>query len=195
VTAGNFREDLYYRIACLSVRLPALRERLDDIEVLGKDLLGPVAETMNQKFQLTPAAMDRLRLYDYPGNVRELRNILFIAATHAVAGKINEEIIEIVLQQVSRRMGQQGEGASVESPQAAAPPGKTNGSLQDVEAQHISQLLQQHNNNRRKVAQELGISERTLYRKLKRYHLGRPDRPRRAGDSSPADCRSGKGTQ
>jgi transcriptional regulator with GAF, ATPase, and Fis domain len=174
VRDGHFREDLYYRIACLSVRLPALRERLDDIEVLAKDLLGPVAETMNQKFQLTPAALDRLRLYDYPGNVRELRNILFIAATHAIAGKIDEHVIEVVLQQVSRRMEHQTKGASVESPQAdapASPNGKTNGSLQDVEAQHISQLLQQHNNNRRQVAQALGISERTLYRKLKRYNL------------------------
>jgi DNA-binding NtrC family response regulator len=175
VSAGQFREDLYYRIACLSVRLPALRERMNDIEVLAPDLLGPVGQTMNQRFKLTPAAIERLKSYDYPGNVRELRNILFIAATHSNEGEIDDAVIEIVLQQLSRGRGQQGQAAPVEDRQVApaTPPataGNGNG-LQEVEAQHIAELLQQHKGNRREVATALGISERTLYRKLKRYDL------------------------
>ena len=173
VTAGQFREDLYYRIACLSVRLPALRERLDDIEVLAPDLLGPVGQTMNQRFKLTPAAIERLKLYNYPGNVRELRNILFLAATRATAGEIDDATIEAVMQQLSHGRKHQGQAVPAETPQAAtvSPPGIARNSLHEVEAQHISALLQQHHDNRRQVAAALGISERTLYRKLKRYNL------------------------
>jgi PAS domain S-box-containing protein len=173
VSAGNFREDLYYRIACLSVRLPALRERLNDIEMLAPDLLGPVGQTMNQKFKLTPAAIERLKSYDYPGNVRELRNILFIAATHSSAGEIDDAVIETVLQQLSRGRENQLQDAPVADQQAATvtPPGKASNALHEVEARHISELLQQHQGNRREVAVALGISERTLYRKLKRYNL------------------------
>jgi transcriptional regulator with PAS, ATPase and Fis domain len=173
VTAGDFREDLYYRIACLSIRLPALRERLDDIKVLVHDLLGPVSQSMNQKFNLTPAAIERLKLYHYPGNVRELRNILFIAATHSNEGEIDDAVIETVLQQLAHGRQHQGQDAPVESPQVATGvlPGMPGNGLHDVEARHISELLQQYHDNRRQVAAALGISERTLYRKLKRYHL------------------------
>ena len=177
VSAGQFREDLYYRIACLSIRLPALRERLNDIEVLAPDLLGPVSKTMNQRFKLTPAAIERLKLYKYPGNVRELRNILFIAATHSNGEEIDDVVIETVLQQVARGRDHQGQSAptpvpvAVQQSETATPAGNTRGSLHDVEAQHILALLQKHHDNRRLVAEELGISERTLYRKLKRYHL------------------------
>ncbi|RLA00410.1 MAG: Fis family transcriptional regulator [Gammaproteobacteria bacterium] len=173
VSAGQFREDLYYRIACLSIRLPALRERLDDIEILAPDLLGPVSQSMNQKFKLTLAAIERLKLYDYPGNVRELRNILFIAATHSSGGDIDNVVIETVLQQLAHGRQHQHQEATVESRQAetASRPGMTGNGLHDVEAKHISALLQQHHDNRKQVAAALGISERTLYRKLKRYNL------------------------
>jgi transcriptional regulator with GAF, ATPase, and Fis domain len=173
VTAGHFREDLYYRIACLSVRLPALRQRLDDLEVLAPDLLGSVGQTMNQKYELTPAAMERLKSYEYPGNVRELRNILFIAATHSIAGKIDDTVIETVLRQLSHHSKHPGQNAPVAAGQVAtvSPPGKSREALHEVETRHISELLQQYHDNRRQVAAALGISERTLYRKLKRYHL------------------------
>jgi len=173
VSAGQFREDLYYRVACLSVRLPALRERLDDIEILAPDLLGPVGKTMNRNFTLTQAAIERLRLYKYPGNVRELRNILFIAATHSSAGEIDDAVIETVLQQLAHGRKYQTQDAHGEVLQVAteALPGKSGNGLHEVEARHISELLQQHHDNRRKVAAALGISERTLYRKLKKYHL------------------------
>jgi len=173
VSTGQFREDLYYRIACLAIRLPALRERLDDIEILAPDLLGPVSQSMNQKFKLTPGAIERLKLYDYPGNVRELRNILFIAATHSNGGGIDDAVIETVLQQLAHGRKHQHQETTVEARQAETEsrPGMTGNGLHDVEAKHISALLQQHHDNRKQVAAALGISERTLYRKLKRYNL------------------------
>jgi transcriptional regulator with GAF, ATPase, and Fis domain len=175
VTDGQFREDFYYRIACLAVRLPPLRERLDDIGLLANDLLELVSRTMPQDFTLSPEAVEQLKHYDYPGNVRELRNILFIAATQSKHGEISASTVEEVMRVHSRSRVREksvqvvdtGAGASAAAPAAGKP-----ASLQELEAQHIGDLLEKHNGNRRLVAQELNISERTLYRKLKKYSLG-----------------------
>jgi two-component system response regulator AtoC len=177
VTAGQFREDLYYRIACLAVRLPPLRERLDDIGLLAENLLDPVGRTLSRRFALTADAIDLLKQYDYPGNVRELRNILLIAATHSTNGEIGAPLINEVLLGQARNGTQTPEATdkTVQEGISATPPGGSlatgAATLHDVEARHIADLLAQHNNNRRKVADLLNISERTLYRKLKRYHL------------------------
>ena len=180
VTTGRFREDLYYRIACLAVRLPPLRERLDDIQLLVPELLGPVSNTMSRDFNVTADALDRLRQYDYPGNVRELRNILFIAATHSSSGEIDEATVDEVLEiQVRAHSKPQPCPEPVEtgsvSSDAVIPPSTQSASISmdNVEARHIDRLLEQFDNNRRKVAEALGISERTLYRKIKKYDLGK----------------------
>lgn len=172
VKAGQFREDLYYRIACLAVRLPPLRERLDDVGVLAPNLLELISRTMSRDFELSSDAVEQLKQYDYPGNVRELRNILFIAATHSSSsGIIDTETVVNVLQ----LHAQSRSHADLPGPVVAAIPAEptpiAGASLLDIEAQHIKRLLQEHSNNRRRVATALGISERTLYRKLKRYGL------------------------
>ena len=180
VTAGQFREDLYYRIACLAVRLPPLRERLDDIKLLAPALLSPICRASARRLSLTDDAIARLKQYHYPGNIRELRNVLYIAATQSGNGDITGTLIDDVFQQLSRNGSQpvdtMGDPApsrqedqvlaetSRKSPVSAA-------TLQDVEAHHIAELLERFRNNRRKVAEHLHISERTLYRKLKRYHI------------------------
>jgi two-component system response regulator AtoC len=173
VKEGQFREDLYYRIACLAVRLPPLRERIDDIGMLVPNLLEPISNTMSRRFTLTDAAVDRLKQYNYPGNVRELRNILFIAATHSSTGEIDVDIIKAVFE-----MHMQGKVQPCqirlqdESPDTApAPEQAPAASLHDVEARHIASLLVQHGGSRKDVARVMGISERTLYRKLKQYKL------------------------
>jgi transcriptional regulator with PAS, ATPase and Fis domain len=178
VTAGQFREDLYYRIACLAVRLPPLRERLDDIGILAANLLDPVSRTLSRRFTLTDEAVEMLKQYRYPGNVRELRNILFIAATHSSSGEIGASSISEVLREQSGN-GARATAAPSEPVQQQESPARPSrsmpltagGTLHDVEARHIAELLTQHHNNRRKVAELLEISERTLYRKLKRYQL------------------------
>jgi PAS domain S-box-containing protein len=178
VKAGRFREDLYYRIACLAVRLPPLRDRLDDIQLLVPELLGPVSNTMSRRFNITAGALDALMEYDYPGNVRELRNILFIAATHSRSDEIDAATVEEVLKIQARSQARPQpcpeplDSTSVDaSVTAALPPRETSASLEEIEMQHISRLLGEFNNNRRKVAEALGVSERTLYRKLKKYNL------------------------
>ena len=173
VKAGQFREDLYYRIACLAVRLPPMRERMDDVGMLAPNLLELISRTMSRNFELTAGAIEQLKQYHYPGNVRELRNILFIAATHSSEGSIDADTIIEVLQIHAQSRAQPCPPRTVEvAAMPAAPVVDAASSLHDVEAQHISQLLQQYNNNRRRVAETLGISERTLYRKLKKYGLG-----------------------
>lgn len=180
VREGHFREDLYYRIACLTVRLPSLRERIDDIEVLSRSLLDPVCQTMQRRFYLASDAIARLKAYDFPGNIRELRNILFVAVTHSKRAEISAEKIDQVIEQLtrgrSRQPGDQVRGP--EEPPAAVTrtPAEPEGrepiaSLEANEARHISSLLARYGGNRRQVAQSLGISERTLYRKLKKYSL------------------------
>jgi len=182
VQAASFREDLYYRIACLTVRLPNLRERLDDIPVLANSLLEPVNLTMRRRFVLAPEALDRLKTYHYPGNIRELRNILYVAATHSTDETIHAPVIDTVISQMARNQASTKPSAdeSATPPAPAESPvgplqtrvnGNGSSSLIDVEARHIRELLDRYAGNRRRVAEDLGISERTLYRKLKKYEL------------------------
>jgi len=173
VKAGQFREDLYYRIACLAIRMPPLRERLEDIEYLVTSLMERINKVMKQSFIMQPDAIRRLRQYDYPGNIRELRNILFVAASRCSMNTIDADLIDRVLeehvQHTQRRTATSDLTSGVDrapaSASAAAP------TLKDVEARHIAELLQKHNHSRKQVAAALGVSERTLYRKLKRYAL------------------------
>jgi len=182
VQAASFREDLYYRIACLTVRLPSLRERLEDIPMLANSLLEPVNHTMRRRFTLAPDALDRLKAYHYPGNIRELRNILYVGATHSTDDVIQSSVIDSVIGQMARNQASQKPFA--EEPAARSVPaqspvrpfqaqvnGNGSSSLVDVEARHIKELLDSYAGNRRRVADDLGISERTLYRKLKKYNL------------------------
>jgi len=174
VTSGVFREDLYYRIACLNIRLPSLRDRLDDVPVLAKNLLDGINRSMHSSYQLMPDAFEHLKTYKYPGNVRELRNILFIAATRSHDRSINAALIDSVINNLPNCINpdvvaddQFSRAAQVTPPPAGAGEQVT---LKDIEAQHISELLDKYHGNRKKAADALGISERTIYRKLK--HLG-----------------------
>ncbi len=173
VKAGQFREDLYYRIACLTIRMPPLRERLDDIDVLVMSLLERICETMKKQLTLQPEAITCLRQYDYPGNIRELRNILFVAASHSHSNTIDAELIAGVLDEHAENRQRKASGTErqsrAEADSAAGPAAAP--TLKDIEARHIAELLQKHNYSRKQVAAALGVSERTLYRKLKRYAL------------------------
>jgi transcriptional regulator with PAS, ATPase and Fis domain len=181
VKEGRFREDLYYRIACLTVRMPSLRERGEDIPLLANSLLAPIGRSMNRRLYVTPNAQAQLQTYDYPGNIRDLRNILFVAATHSQNGHIDKAMIDQAMGQLRRTLEQyppaatEGMAVSEAGPEPGASAGNTGvntaASLKDLEARHIAELLASHAGNRRKVAGELGVSERTLYRKLKKHQL------------------------
>ena len=175
VLAGTFREDLYYRIACLNIRLPGLRERLEDVPVLAQSLLEGINRSMRCSYHLTPDANTRLKKYQYPGNVRELRNILFIAATHSRNREIDASLINNVINNMPHcnepdiaELNQPGPDRAVAPESVAGGPAPT---LKDIEEQHIRTLLDQYHGNRKQVADTLGISERTIYRKLRRLGI------------------------
>jgi len=200
VQAGRFRADLYYRVACFSVELPALRERAEDIPLLVEALLEAIREKDGRPYTLTPDAIALLRAHTFPGNVRELRNIVQVAAAcsdgnrvtadhlalalpmhgrpDALAGEAHGTFAEDVVVRretgahhapMSGRKERASPGGHRRDEQAEPPASATR--LRDIEEQTIRSMLAEHGGHRRTVADRLGISERTLYRKLKRYGL------------------------
>lgn len=169
VEQGSFRADLYYRIAGISITIPPLRERRTDIAPLIKAMLEKTKGSNGVAGRITDDALGMLQLYDYPGNIRELYNILQKAVAVSTGGLITADLLQLnnfanvyINPLADRRK-------SSRDPKAYVP--STNRSLTDVEATHIESLLHQHDGHRAKVAEELCISERTLYRKLKQYNL------------------------
>ena len=209
IESKNFREDLYYRIACLNIQVPSLRERLQDVPLLTEALLDGISKSTGQCHQLSADSLMELQTYHYPGNIRELRNILSVAAAHAKDGKIDAQNIAAVVKcsksrrrtsstrrasdiGIEKRRRPETIGLATQAAQAnerrrAADVGFDSSrrpetgsfataeadehSLKNVESKHIARLLKLHNGNRRQVATALGISQRTMYRKLKRYSL------------------------
>ncbi|MDT0497275.1 sigma-54-dependent Fis family transcriptional regulator [Algiphilus sp. W345] len=150
VAAGSFRQDLYYRISAFPIRLPALRERSEDLPLLIDSLLQRIAGSAAPS--IDPAAMKRLSLYAYPGNVRELRNILERARLFADDGCIHVEHLSVELREAQAR--------------PSARPGRGQG-----EQARLAHALAVFRGTRSELAQHLGMSERTLYRRLRELGL------------------------
>jgi two-component system NtrC family response regulator len=153
VAAGDFREDLMYRINTFEIFLPPLRDRLDDIPELAEHLLGRFrGKTGPGSKQITEDAIAALKAHVWPGNVRELANVIEHATILCDGGPIAAAHLPA---QFNRR---QLTGS------AASHPGPI--SLRDLEMQAIYQALERHGGNKPKAADELGISLKTLYNKL-----------------------------
>ncbi|WP_300161945.1 sigma-54 dependent transcriptional regulator [Solidesulfovibrio sp.] len=162
VEAGRFREDLYYRLNVVSVPVPPLRERVEDIPLLAQFFLGRFAEKNRKRIKgFTPAAMDHLVRCAWPGNVRELEN----AVERAVILSVGEYVTERELPLCDPR----------EAPptSAAAPEGGASGlagrPLDDVEREVILATLDSCDGNKSEAARVLGITRATLHKKLKKY--------------------------
>lgn len=169
VEQGTFRADLYYRIAGISITIPPLRERRTDIQPLVQAMLEHAKANNGGTARISRESLELLEQYDYPGNIRELHNILQKAVAVSTTGLITPDLLQLnnfasVLTPLTDRRAHTPEAKSNIAP-------STNCSLSDVEATHIESLLHQYNGHRAKVAEELRISERTLYRKLKQYNL------------------------
>jgi DNA-binding NtrC family response regulator len=175
VADGSFRSDLLYRINGFQIDLAPLRERSEDIEPLTRHLLNDVGGTTPP--ELDALAMDALRSYSWPGNVRQLKNTLERAVILSNNGRvtINELPPEVLRPAVAAPLTAltSPAGAPADfSPQVAASPT----SLRDVERQQILSALEQTGWHRGKTAEILGISPSTLYRRLRDYNL--ESRPR-----------------
>jgi two-component system, NtrC family, response regulator AtoC len=158
VKAGRFREDLFYRLNVVMLRLPPLRERQEDIPLLASYFLRMYSEANHKLIRhITPEAMALLGRYHWPGNVRELQHTI----ERAVTLTMNSALLPADL---PPRLQQQ---AVLPRP-GSSPPLLT---LEELEKQHIQAVLRATQGNKKRAAQILGINRRSLYRMAKRYGL------------------------
>lgn len=170
VEAGEFRHDLYYRIAGIDLHLPSLRERSSDIPALAQAIVKRITRVGMPHYKFTQDALEKLQGYTFPGNIRELKNILLKAVSESNNGIISAANIHLSQQAEKLRLNTPHE-LPVEVIRQAITDKNPNASIAELEAEHIAKLLLSYNGHRRNVADTLGISERTLYRKLKLYNL------------------------
>ena len=157
----KFRQDLYFRIKGVNVSLPALRDRAEDIPALTEYFLKEATAEIGSKLTgITDAAMTALVNYDWPGNIRQLRNCI---RTMVVMCDRDELDARDIPPEIAQRP-QLGAGSRAAGALAGV-------SLNELEKQAIIDTLAKTGNNREKAAKILGIGERTLYRKIKEYNL------------------------
>jgi len=160
VDEGSWRKDLYYRLEALSLEVPPLRDRLEDIPELVAHFTARIAaERELPGLTLTEPALDALHAYGFPGNVRELRNALARAAVFCDGGQIDVTHLPTRIRA----------GADRHRPGGDDPLGigaEPKPSLEQVELRYIRWILETTDNNKRRAAEILGIGRRTLYRKL-----------------------------
>ncbi len=154
VVAGRFRQDLYYRLRVIELRVPPLRERRDDILPLARLLLAEATERLGRRVSgLSPDAADQLLRYSWPGNVRELGNAIERAVALCEGSRVERDDLP-------------------EEVRAAPPsllPGDSPRTLEAMEREYILAVLARNGGNRARTAEQLAIGVATLYRKLKQY--------------------------
>lgn len=155
VRKGNFREDLFYRVNTVTIQIPPLRKRPDDIPLLIQQFLGENGKRAGSSRSLTPQAMEILKRYRWPGNVRELQNTVERLKILVDSDVITESDIPF----------------NVRNPEGGTDSldGANTFLLSQVEKRHILRVLSHFNGNKTRAANALGITVKTLYNKLAQY--------------------------
>ena len=162
VAAGDFREDLFYRLNLITIRLPALRERRSDIALLARHILTDVARSYGLgPATLAPQALEWLTAQPWPGNIRQLKQTL--ERTLLLVGKTELKQADFIA------AGQHEHGGTASANRRLGVDGMT---LEQVERHMIAHALDQHQGNISRVAKALGLSRTALYRRLERHGLG-----------------------
>lgn len=160
VASGRFRSDLYFRVSTIPLTIPPLRERIGDIPVLANWFLERLQEDLNSsKLQFGPGVLRALEGYGWPGNIRELRNVLERAALLCHNGMIGTEDLHFQLTRPSAASAE-AEGAQ-----------NSEMTLQQMEKQHITYMLRKENGKVDRAAVRLGIPRSSLYVKIKQYGI------------------------
>jgi two-component system, NtrC family, response regulator AtoC len=160
VREGKFREDLYYRLNVVQIRVPSLRERKEDIPLLANTFLKEICERDGKAFRpLSPEAMDALLRCDWPGNVRELKGAIDSGVTLATGNQITVRDLPLTVRGASGGL----------SPREGGNQDLVN--IHDNEIRLIMRALDESGGNRTEAAKKLGISRRTLHRRLKELQL------------------------
>ena len=166
VEAGSFREDLYYRLNVLSIHIPPLRERPEDIAPISAHFLAQCSAELALEFaDLSESALERLRGHRWPGNVRELRNAIERATVLCRDGRVTPEHLELAPPAATR--GARREGAQETLVQLPL----ESWELRRMEEALIRRALEEFSGNRSRAARELGINRATLYNKLRAYGI------------------------
>lgn len=166
IAQGQFREDLYHRLAVFPVQLPPLRDRHEDIAPLSQFLLKNIGRELGKtQLQISDAALQVLREQTWPGNVRELSNVLERAAILCENARI--EVAHLLLHPTTGAMTHK----ILQASQAETSPQNTTLKLKDLERNAIIEALDSSAGHRQKAADLLGISVRSLYSKLREYEL------------------------
>ena len=169
VTDGQFREDLYYRLSTFPIQLPALRERGGDINLLAPDLLQRVVEP--RRMTLSPAALRLLGAQDFPGNVRELRNLLERTALLCDGDVIEgHHVAQAIATGPSPLRRNRRSDAAPTQPAQTPPVAPTD--FKTLARVALQERLAAHTGSRAELAAQLGMSERSLYRKIRALQLG-----------------------
>jgi DNA-binding NtrC family response regulator len=165
VEDGKFRQDLYFRIKGVSITVPALKDRTEDIpQFIDYFIEEAVSQTGSRVSGITDSAKRLLVNYDWPGNIRQLRNCIRTMVVMCDADTLDVRDIPPEIYQVRQLTGQ--------TPMSFIGVSDLSGlSLNELEKQAIIDTLARTSNNREKAAKILGIGERTLYRKIKEYNL------------------------
>ncbi len=159
VNAGRFRGDLYYRLNVVRLRMPPLRERMEDLPILVQEVLRPLAKEIGRSLpKISPQAMKKLQTYPWPGNVRELRNVLERALLTLRGDEIRSEDV-IIEHEVGRIMSAKSGALPVEEWEIQP--------LEKVVASYVAAAVKAVGGNMRKAARQLQISPSTLYVRMK----------------------------
>jgi two-component system response regulator AtoC len=156
VVEGRFREDLYYRINVVHIHVPPLRDRLEDLDALVNAFVARLAARSGQRVSITPDAREAIRNHAWPGNVRELENALERAVVLSADATIRPDVLDLHSPQ---RPIDGGGACSLKEVAAAA------------EARAIDAALEAAGGSRAEAAKQLGISQRSLFYKLKEYGI------------------------
>jgi DNA-binding NtrC family response regulator len=171
VAAGRFRSDLFYRLNIVEVKLPALRDRREDIPYLTAAFVRETSERLQKPLAgLTPGAERVLGMAAWDGNVRELRNVIERACIMADGEVITERELAISMPMLTYAPPRPAGGAPAGTPAGDAPP--ADDLLVTVEREHIQRALVRAHGNKKAAARMLGLSRRALYRRLERLDLG-----------------------
>src|SRR3981189_2890636 len=160
IRAGQFREDLYYRLSVVTIQLPSLEERAEDIPLLVQHFLERFNQRNKRNVNISEAAVRVLGSMSWPGNVRELENLIERLAIFCATAQIS------AVQGECRRT-RRSETTSAPEKSAASLPGK----LQDMERQEILRVLRESRGNKSLAARKLGIERKTLYEKARRLAI------------------------
>jgi transcriptional regulator with PAS, ATPase and Fis domain len=155
IAAGNFREDLYYRINVVELTAPPLRERRDDIPILAAEFLNELCVSRNKLMSLSDDTLEIFMNYDWPGNVRQLKNVIERGVALAKGKKISP-------MELPAEMVKQTPGVSVACKLST---------LRELEAAAIRNALNECSGNKSMVAKTLGISRKSLYKKMGDFYI------------------------